>query len=105
MFIVCGPPGSGKTTYVEAHRKPGDFVFDLDRLADVMFQMPSYPRPTRVHEFMKWLRLQSLEWLARRPIEGDAYVILSNEAHARRIAQLNRATLITPQNFSCVNLP
>jgi hypothetical protein len=30
LFIISGPPCSGKSTYVEAHRNPGDTVIDLD---------------------------------------------------------------------------
>ena len=30
VTLVCGPPASGKSTYVGAHSKPGDVVIDLD---------------------------------------------------------------------------
>ena len=30
VHIVCGPPGSGKTTYVHEHKRPGDVVIDYD---------------------------------------------------------------------------
>lgn len=30
VVIVCGPPGSGKSTYVAMHRGPNDVVIDLD---------------------------------------------------------------------------
>lgn len=30
LVIVCGPPASGKSTYVEQHAEPGDVVIDLD---------------------------------------------------------------------------
>jgi hypothetical protein len=30
LTIVCGPPASGKTTYVRDRAKPGDVVIDLD---------------------------------------------------------------------------
>lgn len=35
--VVCGPPGSGKTTYVNEHRKPGDFVWDFDVMREAVF--------------------------------------------------------------------
>lgn len=31
--MVTGPPCAGKSTYVDEHRKPGDVVIDLDRIA------------------------------------------------------------------------
>lgn len=30
LVIVCGPPASGKTTYIQRHRAPADLVIDLD---------------------------------------------------------------------------
>lgn len=33
LTIVCGPPASGKTTYVETHKAAGDLVIDLDAIA------------------------------------------------------------------------
>jgi 5-methylcytosine-specific restriction endonuclease McrA/predicted kinase len=30
VVIVCGPPGSGKSTYVARHKGPNDLVIDLD---------------------------------------------------------------------------
>ncbi len=32
VTIVCGPPASGKTTYVKNNMKLGDFVVDLDAI-------------------------------------------------------------------------
>ena len=33
ITVVTGPSGAGKTTYVGAHKKPGDTVIDFDELA------------------------------------------------------------------------
>ncbi len=30
VYLICGAPGGGKTTYVMQHKEPGDFVLDLD---------------------------------------------------------------------------
>ena len=32
VYLVCGPPGSGKTTYVSEHSIPGDLIVDLDAI-------------------------------------------------------------------------
>lgn len=34
LIIVCGPPASGKSTYVDEHRQPSDVVIDLDLIAE-----------------------------------------------------------------------
>lgn len=32
-IVICGPPNSGKTTYVREHASAGDLVFDWDAVA------------------------------------------------------------------------
>jgi 5-methylcytosine-specific restriction protein A len=34
VHLVCGPPGSGKSTYVQEHRKQGDLVIDFDDIRE-----------------------------------------------------------------------
>lgn len=36
VVIVAGPPGAGKTTYVEEHRASTDLIIDLDRIAEAI---------------------------------------------------------------------
>jgi hypothetical protein len=36
LYVVMGPPASGKTTHVLQHAKPGDVVIDLDRIASAL---------------------------------------------------------------------
>lgn len=35
-FVICGPPGSGKTTWVRERARPGDLVWDFDDVAAVV---------------------------------------------------------------------
>lgn len=32
VTVICGPPGSGKTSYVNKHRSFGDLIVDVDAL-------------------------------------------------------------------------
>lgn len=32
VFIICGAPGSGKTTYASQHHQPGDLIVDMDTI-------------------------------------------------------------------------
>ncbi|MFF9898490.1 AAA family ATPase [Streptomyces longispororuber] len=32
LYVVTGPPASGKSSWVDAHAKPNDIVIDLDRI-------------------------------------------------------------------------
>jgi 5-methylcytosine-specific restriction protein A len=42
VTVVCGPPGSGKTTYVKERAEDGDLVLDADVIAAEMFDLPLY---------------------------------------------------------------
>lgn len=46
IVLVCGPPGSGKSTYARESMLPGDLVVDLDRLWDAVTGLDPYDRPT-----------------------------------------------------------
>lgn len=36
LYVVTGPPASGKTTWVQQHARPGDITIDYDALANVL---------------------------------------------------------------------
>lgn len=44
VFLVYGPPLSGKTTYVLQHAGPDDLIVDLDRIAVAIGNAPVYER-------------------------------------------------------------
>lgn len=44
LHIVCGAPGSGKSTYVDAHAGPDDRIICFDRIATLMFGRPGAAR-------------------------------------------------------------
>lgn len=41
LTIVCGPPASGKSTYVAKHMRPCDLIIDLDVIAHKAFGKPA----------------------------------------------------------------
>jgi predicted kinase len=45
VFIVYGPPMSGKTTYVAQHMQRGDLVVDMDALYAAVSMLPTYDKP------------------------------------------------------------
>lgn len=42
LTIVCGPPGSGKSLYVQERAAPNDVVIDLDEICCRQTQLPMY---------------------------------------------------------------
>lgn len=51
LYVVTGPPASGKTTYVAAHATPGAIVIDYDALAQALTagagDTHRHPRPVQ----------------------------------------------------------
>ena len=45
VYIVYGPPMSGKTTYVIDNMKPGDLVIDLDKIYEALSMCSIYSKP------------------------------------------------------------
>ena len=90
-YVLWGPPDSGKTTYTRQHAKPGDLVWDFDRIVATM--MPGGP-PAGVAEFpqdviaaIRKMRDALVIWLAMTHyVSGDVYIIVTHEATARRLA-------------------
>lgn len=48
VFLVYGPPLSGKTTYVMEHMQRGDLVVDMDRLYSAVSLLPEYDKPNEL---------------------------------------------------------
>lgn len=45
IYIVYGPPLSGKSTFVQTYMSRGDIVVDMDRLYAAVSMLPSYDKP------------------------------------------------------------
>jgi len=56
VVLVCGAPGSGKTTYVDQHRSPGDLVWDLDLVAQSITGLGIHERSPGSVPFLLALR-------------------------------------------------
>ncbi len=51
VTLVAGPPGSGKTTWVAAHRTWGDLTVDVDALMQALSGLPPYEKPDALVPF------------------------------------------------------
>jgi hypothetical protein len=94
-FVVCGPPGSGKTTWVEERRQPGDLVWDLDAVAATLFQLPHYPRPDETTALLLSMRNAIVLRLREMQTQRRVFIITASPDDAARLAHDIRARLIT----------
>jgi predicted ATPase len=98
-FVICGPPNSGKTTYVQQHAALGDLVWDFDTVADALIvHEHSLRHETLPEPYVELLRLllsalqQYVSWSKQMP--GRVFIIVTNRSHAERVAGTIDAQLI-----------
>ena len=94
IILVTGLPGTGKTTWVKEHMKPGDIAYDLDRIAGAL----TYSEEERENNAARYLAnemydsfLSELEW-GYIPLTGDVYIIRTRPGN-REINLLTNANL------------
>lgn len=49
VFIVYGPPMSGKNTYVKQRAWPGDLIVDIDSIYQAITGLPRYEKPNTLY--------------------------------------------------------
>lgn len=82
--IVCGPPGSGKTTYVERRMVRGDVIVDFDALASAISGLPWYDTPPNVIAFAVAAKAALIARLERDGRPARAWVITSGQTRSER---------------------
>jgi len=45
LTLICGPPASGKTTYIKERTRPGDCILDIDKLYEALSGLEIYDKP------------------------------------------------------------
>ena len=82
VMLICGPPASGKSTYVRAHAHPEDIVVDFDLIA----RERGFVRPWPQHHVPSLLleRNERLAALCSEPPDRTAWVILCAPTQALR---------------------
>jgi broad-specificity NMP kinase len=57
IVVVCGPPGSGKTSYIRENKWEGDLVWDWDAISAAITLEPLYtPWPEGAMDFLLGMR-------------------------------------------------
>jgi 5-methylcytosine-specific restriction endonuclease McrA len=88
VTLVCGPPCSGKTTYVSDRAQPGDLVVDWDALAVALGSPHPWDHPAPLTPFIAEARDAVTARLARSHGVERAWIIATapRDADRRRLA-------------------
>ena len=55
-YLICGPPGAGKTTYALKHMSPGDVIIDFDMLHTAISGQPLHHNEASLNTLISDLR-------------------------------------------------
>lgn len=109
VFIICGAPCSGKTTYVESVATRYDLVVDLDKIQNAISVIEPYDKPAATKKMLFDIRDMLYDKIAFRFGEWEnAYVIacLPTKIEQEQLQQrLNGADIIyiNTSKAICVN--
>ena len=96
VTLVCGPPGSGKTTYVRQHMYPDDLVLDLDALCAALSGCQLHHAPVSILSFACEARDAILRRLESASRVRHAWVIacLPDASDRRAVAARLHASVL-----------
>lgn len=84
VTLVCGPPCSGKTTYVRERAEPGDLVVDWDALAQALGSPHPHDHPSVLVPFIAEARDAVVARLERRHNVDRVWIIATAPRAADR---------------------
>ncbi len=103
VTVVCGPPGSGKTTYVRERAKWGDLIVDLDTIWSALTGLPLYDKPDPLLPFVVSCRDAIYERLSRANDVRQAWIITGGaKAHDRAAWRQRGAQVIVIETQATV---
>jgi hypothetical protein len=88
-YIVAGPPCSGKTTFVEQHKRPDDLVFDYDVIQRELSGRTLYDHDPELVDEALAIRERIFEQLERDP-DRSAWIITATPRAAELRAMRDR---------------
>lgn len=91
-FLVCGPPGAGKTTHVRKNKRYGDLVVDVDTIYEAISQLPPYEKPEHLLRLAFDVYYQLIEKIetGRLPKEVANTWVIAGGAKLQKRHQLQR---------------
>lgn len=108
ISIICGPPGSGKTTHVMQRMRVGDLVIDLDRIWKAISFQPTYEKPEGLLPYVLAVREALYETILTGIDEGHVWIITGGASRIEREhlrQRFNNAEIVIiktePQQCAC----
>lgn len=90
VYLICGPPCSGKSTWVDQHFQDGDIVLDYDAIMQALSRRAVHETLTPAKQMaleMFWAGAKNLPGTSDgRDIDGDIYVVATMPAATQRLS-------------------
>jgi hypothetical protein len=97
LYVITGPPCVGKSTYAQAHAKPGDIVIDLDRIAlsIAVEGTDHHTYPLAIRNTARLMRKAAIPAAVGHAKKADSYLIDSKPGtRSRMIYKKNGAVFV-----------
>lgn len=78
IYIVCGAPGSGKTTYVRQHFSKGDMIVDLDYIKQAITMCDRTDAPDELLEVSEAIRELLYKYIEDRRVSAKTIWVVSS---------------------------
>ncbi|MFD5251321.1 AAA family ATPase [Streptomyces bobili] len=77
LYVITGPPASGKSTWIQAHATARDIVIDLDRIASALTGpgAPQWNQDPLVQRVAQRARFAAVDEAVKHRDEVDVYLI------------------------------
>lgn len=95
ITLVYGPPGAGKSTYVERHAQPGELVVDYDRIGHAIGS-PDRHTHQAVHQVINAARNAMLDRIRRAEHQAPRVWIVSTNPKAVELFPHHQAVYLHP---------
>lgn len=91
LIVVCGPPCSGKSSYIRTHARAGDIIIDYDALAQALGSPVSHSHPTHIRTVTLAARRAALFAAIEAHHHGATVWVVDANPGERRLAQFHAA--------------
>jgi HK97 family phage prohead protease len=78
VFVVHGPPASGKTSYVMQNKGENDVVFDFDKVMSALSGLPPHQKNSNLISYCTDIRTLIIEKALRSPKVDKTWIISTN---------------------------